>query len=788
MSRFRGPLRLVVPSATALFCGGCTMILVLVASRLVARDLGSSLYTWTATLAVVMAGMTMGTYAGGRVADRFHPRRTLSVLFGLSSASCVAILIVNNVAGEWMGLWRLNWPLHVFIHILLVFLPPVCLLAAIIPVVIRMTIEQATASTSGDPGTQASDGEITTVRSVFPHAVRVMGGLYAWYAAGGLAGTILAGFFLIPATGGAVILWLVAAAMLTMAVLYWVSCWALYLWAMVFMALATMGMSPAGWAQGVGETALLREPHDPNVLYEDQTPYAYVTVRQISKRPDRRELRQDKSQRAESFLDDPTNLQYFYPRVCAALTQGLVVNKEKPAVIVIGGGGYVLPRYLKTLRPASLVEVVEADRDVTWAATAALGLGQDAGITTVSTGARGWFDKLLKQGRAGRYDLIYEDALDDYTASFSLVTKEFNDQVHRALTDDGVYIINMIDAYESSRLLGAVVTTLGQTFAGVYVVRGDGGLPSPRHSIVVVAAKRRLDVQGVLRQYDEHLRFEVLDESAMSRLREICGGILLTDDYAPVENLAAPAVRLGAGAALAQRCFDRAKALQHEGRRDLRHAWELPRGGALDPGGKLRAQGIDECERSIQRYAMAMELDPSLSIEACNEIGLMRIEQGKPDEAERTFLKAVEYHRATGSMDPAIAAVYRNLGTLLRRMGRKTDSNAPLAEAARWLRVETQMHPRSVVAWEQLGGVLAIRDDMKGASEAFGKALEREPGNLVHYEKLARTLEEQKRYGDAIGVVRRHLKLLEDRHEREQAVQVRQHLEVLEYQRVKQPH
>ena len=307
-------------------------------------------------------------------------------------------------------------------------------------------------------------------------------------------------------------------------------------------------------------------------------------------------------------------------------------------------------------------------------------------------------------------------------------------------------------------------------------------------SFVVIAAKHKLDVRAILQKYNEHLKFHLLDKSQMDHLRDVCGGIILTDDYAPVENLLAPAVRQSARGVLAQKCFDRAHALQNEGRSDLRHAWELPHSDPGDASAAIRKRGLEECERRIEYCVKALELDPSLSVEAWNEVGLTRIAQDKPEEAERAFRNAIEYHQAAGEQDPAIACVYRNLGMLLRRMGRKVEGNAPLAEAARWFRIDAQENPRSVVAWEQLGSVLAIRDDMKGASQAFEKALALEPGNLLHYEKLARTLERQERYGEAIEVVRRQMKRLEDRRQRDLAAQARQYLELLEYQRAKQPH
>ena len=101
-------LRMVVPSATGFFSGACLVVLELVASRLVAGALGSSLYTWTSIVGVALTGISVGSYLGGRMADRRDARRALAVLFGLSSAACVGIVVANNLIGSWMWLWRLS--------------------------------------------------------------------------------------------------------------------------------------------------------------------------------------------------------------------------------------------------------------------------------------------------------------------------------------------------------------------------------------------------------------------------------------------------------------------------------------------------------------------------------------------------------------------------------------------------------------------------------------------------------------------------------------------------------
>ena len=56
-------------NATVFLTGAGMMTVELVASRLIARFLGSSLYTWTGVMGVILAGMSIGNAIGGRLAD-----------------------------------------------------------------------------------------------------------------------------------------------------------------------------------------------------------------------------------------------------------------------------------------------------------------------------------------------------------------------------------------------------------------------------------------------------------------------------------------------------------------------------------------------------------------------------------------------------------------------------------------------------------------------------------------------------------------------------------------------
>ena len=58
----------ILPFALAFFSSLCIMVLELVASRLVARHVGGSLIVWTSVIGIMLGGVCMGNFLGGRLA------------------------------------------------------------------------------------------------------------------------------------------------------------------------------------------------------------------------------------------------------------------------------------------------------------------------------------------------------------------------------------------------------------------------------------------------------------------------------------------------------------------------------------------------------------------------------------------------------------------------------------------------------------------------------------------------------------------------------------------------
>jgi spermidine synthase len=251
--------------------------------------------------------------------------------------------------------------------------------------------------------------------------------------------------------------------------------------------------------------------------------------------------------------------------IFAAVTHGLTEGKEQISVMVIGGGGYVFPRYVEEHWRGSSIDVVEIDRGVTKAAVEAFGLRKDSTINTITMDARSYVDQLLEKKRNGhalpRYDFVYEDAVNDYSVPYQLVTKEFHDKIAEVLTDKGVYLVNLIDIFESGRLLGSFVNTLKKTFPCVHVFSQVA--PTNIHNtFVVVAAKYERDIGDVVGPVVRGMDIWCLDNAEISELIRRSGEVVLTDDYAPVEHLLAPVVRRSAPLVLRERTSRRAPRLR----------------------------------------------------------------------------------------------------------------------------------------------------------------------------------------------------------------------------------
>ncbi len=573
------------------------------AGRLVQRHLGSSIYGWTSIIGVLLGGLSLGNFLGGKIADYIRSETQASWLFLAASMMLLTVLVAEEpphwfadhfldsqqsilshaIAWTHLSLPRgksipLDWWARVLMVVAIVFFLPSVSLGTVSPVVAKLAVDRLRRSKR--TGT-------------------AIGQVYAWGMVGSILGTFLAGFVVINLLGTKGLI-LLLATMLAIAATMLGSVWHA-VWAGIPLGLCVIAFLPGAWFEKQGVQWGIREPSgDPTTTEDsnawiDESNYYYIKV---TNEPDadgqKRTLVLDNLIHGYFILGHPERLDYDYEHIYALVAHRVVrakkarnkaanVADEPVKTLFLGGGAYTFQRFIQYMYPGAGADVAEIDPAVTRANFRALGLPRDTTIRTIWGDARQYVDK--NQDRK-KYDFVFGDAFNDFSVPWHLTTYEFNEKLARMLSDDGVYMINIIDAYESDArakaladkrikkeeitdpaakdralrqeqarslqfggFLGAWVNTAKKTFPHVYIFGTDeppgSGL---RETFVVVASKQPLDLDDLgSRDTDpqffqddrlfEPRPFGPDDEKAVERRSR---GIILTDDYAPVENLLAP--------------------------------------------------------------------------------------------------------------------------------------------------------------------------------------------------------------------------------------------------------
>jgi len=656
--------------ATVFAASACTMIVELVAGRVISRHLGASIYTWTSVIGIILAGLALGNYVGGLLADRYRARPLLALLFVLSSATCVSIVVLNNLVGSWQALWDLPWPLRVAAHVATVFWIPAALLGTISPIVARRAL---------------GFGE---------QAGQTLGAVYAWGVIGSIAGTFATGYLLIDWMGTGPILWSVAALLATIGLLHAPLSLRSWGWTTALLICCLLANGSPAWCQSWGQRLALREVPPAGVIYSDESLYSRIEIRRMPGGEDLRGMYLDKLLHSQISMKHPFELRYDYARIFAELTDAHIPEKRPLNTLTIGGGGYVFPRYLEHERPGSRVEVVEIDPAVTRAARLAFGFSADSTIETFHSDGRVFVNRRLQQRKDGAksepYDVIYVDAVNDYSVPFQLTTREFFDSARRLLTPDGLLLINCIDVLDSGAFVGSLTRTLETLFPDVEIYtlgnyeksRGDSRL-----TFVVAASARpiawRAGDSSIARVAPEDHRTYV------------ARGRRLTDSHAPVESLLAPVV--------------------------LASSKEIAAADSLRQA--IRREAAGDLPGFVRHAREALIREPNYP-QAHYHLALGLYRQGRIDEAIDHWRHALRY-------DERYPEAHYNLGAVLFARGEADEALFHLLRAA-------ELKPELAEAHLAVGIAQESRGDPAGATAAYERALRLQPQMSRARHRLAR--------------------------------------------------
>ncbi len=341
----------------------------------------------------------------------------------------------------------------------------------------------------------------------------IVGRLSAFATAGALVGTFGTGFVVVPRVPVSVAVLGIGLALVAIGLVLGFSLRALTRAAAVGAVVATIAFA-----------ALAATRDSP---CDVETRYHCAVI--VTESPNGRTLLLDTESNSYVDLADPTVLQYLYAKWVAKVIDATALPGRPRNMVVIGGGGGTLPRWLLATRPGSHAEVLEVDGELVKLDERRLGLKLSPALKVKVGDARMTLHDLPSKSA----DIIIGDAFSGLTVPWHLLTQEWTKDVRRVLKPGGLYLINVIDL-RPNKLLKAELATLLPLFDDVQVVvtpDADGAPLGGNELIIASDTARAYDFDA---NADGGTIYGHQEVESFAR-----GARRLRDDFAPVDQLMA---------------------------------------------------------------------------------------------------------------------------------------------------------------------------------------------------------------------------------------------------------
>ncbi|MEY3019786.1 MAG: hypothetical protein RLZZ272_770, partial [Actinomycetota bacterium] len=338
-----------VANALVFLTSAAVLVLELLAARLLIPYVGNTLETYTAIIGTILAGIALGTWLGGRAADRRDPAGLLApLLLGGGALALVTIPLTDALAGSLRG----AGPLTTTTLTVLTFLAPAAVLSAVTPAVVKLQLAH------------------------LDHTGRVVGRLSALSTAGAIVGSFLTGFVLVAVAP-------TRASIRGVGVL-------LIAGGIVVELLLRRRRPQRRAGEGLGLPSMMVAVLALAGSFAAASPcqvesaYFCASVREDPARAGGRVLVLDTLRHGYVDLDDPTHLEFTYVAWYGDVITAIAPDGRALEALHIGGGAFSVPRYLRAAHAGSRSVVLELDPAVVRLAEEELGLvlGDDLSVVT----------------------------------------------------------------------------------------------------------------------------------------------------------------------------------------------------------------------------------------------------------------------------------------------------------------------------------------------------------------------------------------------------------------------
>lgn len=494
IKRYRYEIILFIVDAIA-------MIIELVASRILSPYFGNTNLVWTSVIGIILLSSSIGNYYGGKIADGENVEKKLKLILCCTTLFIFIIPLIQNFVVSGIASAVSSIKVGAILATISLFFIPSALMGLLMPIIIKLKL------------------------NCLETAGSISGRLNAIATIGGIAGTFIGGFCLIPNFGSVQVLFLISILMAVCVLLVDIKLNinnTMFL--VVVVALSVFPINSFAIANEEKGNMILAGETEETVYYDTQYGRVYIN-NEFENGEKIRVLHVDGGTESATFTDaaNRNELAYEYTKYYDLM---FAANNDIKDTLLIGGGGYSYPKYYISHFEDKNMDVVEIDNKVTEIAKKYFylddliedyNLEETNRLQLISEDGRTFLNKNQK-----KYDAILNDAFSGYAPVKTLTTLEAASHIKRSLNENGVYLTNIISALDGadSKFLRAEVNTLKQVFKNVYIVPCEDAEDriNPQNHMVV-ATDDILSIEGCCEL--------VIDENEL----------ILSDNYCPIESL-----------------------------------------------------------------------------------------------------------------------------------------------------------------------------------------------------------------------------------------------------------
>ncbi len=486
--------------------GFSLMTIEITASRIVAPIIGNSIFTWTAIIGIVMLGLAIGSFIGGKMADKYLNKPLLPIIFIISA---ISIFFINFLTKNIFWLENLH---SITINALLLssylFLIPSLLIGTIQPLILKRYADD------------------------FKKIGSEYGLLSMVWTFGSILGVFLTGFVFISYFGSSQIISLVSIILLLLSLAFSIleknkdliySSLLIIIILLIYLFFFNL------------KSTTLNE----KIIYEKETSYYKAQVIDFTY-PFIGEVRGLFLDFDSHNIESKNIIKNSYTEIYPIFG---IFNKNIINMLIIGGGAYTIPTHLSKFYPKAKIEVVEIDPEVVKIAEEYFQLDTNK-IETKIGDAR----QLMNQNKVSKYDLIYGDAYSSFiSVPGHLLTKEWNDLIKKSLNKGGIYTINIISSLtgENSQLFNSVLNTFKQSFDNYHILAFNKN-PEAVQNINIIGIndnfyRDEIELKKEIMKTQNNFLADWLIENPDQYLNK--EAIILTDNFYPTEKLMRPIIK-----------------------------------------------------------------------------------------------------------------------------------------------------------------------------------------------------------------------------------------------------